>query len=397
MVARGTSSVDKKRTRNEEEILPGKPDVVIVGAGVMGCSAAYWLSKEGCKVLILEKEAIAAGASGMASAHWATDGGAAQEVLGDSRLGELGRLSARLHRELARVLPQETGIDIGYREHLAVHPAFSAEEVESLNPQPSAAAFDDPSVRWLEGPALWEVESRLNRDVLGALVCQDAQVMAYRFVLALLKAAERRGTRLRHGKVVGLKSDDGRVTGVQLGRGDIIPTETVVLAMGPWSQHAAAWLDLEIPVYPARGEILELEVPDPQLKTSLAHDGMYLIPKADGSTLAGTTYEAASGFANHTTAAGLDLIMNAALQLAPSLEEAQVANHISGLRPASKDGLPLIGPAPGWQGVYIVTGHDRQGMGLSLISTRIVADLIVQGHSPVPIDVFDPGRFGSLG
>jgi glycine oxidase len=88
--------------------------------------------------------------------------------------------------------------------------------------------------------------------------------------------------------------------------------------------------------------------------------------------------------------------MNAALQLAPSLEEAQVANHISGLRPASKDGLPLIGPVPGWQGVYIVTGHDRKGMGLSLISTRIVADLIVKGHSPVLIDVFDPGRFGSI-
>jgi glycine/D-amino acid oxidase-like deaminating enzyme len=123
---------------------------------------------------------------------------------------------------------------------------------------------------------------------------------------------------------------------------------------------------------------------------------MYLVPKADGTTLAGTTYETDSGFANHTTAAGLDLIMNAALQLAPSLEEAQVANHISGLRPASKDGLPLIGPVPGWQGVYIVTGHDREGMGLSLISTRIVADLIVKGHSPVLIDVFDPGRFGSI-
>ena len=384
------------QTLTEEEILPGKPDVVIVGAGVMGCSAAYWLSKEGYKVLLLEKEAVAAGASGMASAHWLADDSVAREILEDRRLWELGRLSVRLHRELANVLPQETGIDIGYREQLAVHPAFSAEEVESLNPQPASPECDDASVRWLEGPALWEVEPRLNRDVLGALVCQDAQVMAYRFVLALLKAAEHRGTRLRHGKVVGLKSEAGRVTGVQLGRGEIIAAETVVLAMGPWSQRVAAWLDLKIPVYPARGEILELKVPDPQLKTSLSHNGMYLVPKADGATLAGTTYETDSGFANHATAAGLEVIMNASLQLAPSLEEAQVANHISGLRPASKDGLPLIGPVPGWQGVYIVTGHDRKGMGLSLISTRIVADLIVKGHSPVSIDVFDPGRFGSI-
>jgi len=360
----------------------------------MGCSAAYWLSKEGCKVLLLEKEAVASGASGMASAYWLADDSVAREILEDRRLWELGRLSFRLHRELADVLPQETGIDIGYREHPAVHPAFSAEEVESLKPQQAASKLDDSSVRWLEGPPLWEVEPRLNRDVLGGLVCQDAQVMAYRFVLALVNAAERQGADLRHGEAVGLKSHRGRVTGVQLGRGDIIATEMVVLAMGPWSQRAAAWLDLKIPVYPVRGEILELEVPAPQLKTSLSHNGMYLVPKAYGTTLAGTTYETDSGFANHATAAGLEVIMNAALQMAPSLEEAQVANHISGLRPASKDALPLIGPVPGWQGVYMVTGHDRKGMGLSLISTRIVADLIVKGHSSISIKMFDPGRFG---
>jgi glycine oxidase len=88
--------------------------------------------------------------------------------------------------------------------------------------------------------------------------------------------------------------------------------------------------------------------------------------------------------------------MNAALQMAPSLEDSQVVDHVSGLRPASKDSLPLVGPMPGWQGVYIVSGHDRKGMGLSLISTRIIADLIVKGSSPVSIEMFDPARFGSM-
>ena len=225
-------------------------------------------------------------------------------------------------------------------------------------------------------------------------MCRYGQVMAYPFVLALVKAAERRGTQLRHGEVVGLQSDGGCVTGVQLRRGDIIATETVVLAMGPWSHRAAAWLGWKIPVNPVRGQLLELRVPDPQLQASISYGGMYLVHKADGTTLAGTTYEPDSGFANHPTAAGLEAIMYAALQLAPSLEEAQVANHISGLRPASKDALPLIGPVPGWQGVYVVTGHDRKGMELSLISTRIVADLIVKGHSSISIKMFDPGRFG---
>jgi glycine/D-amino acid oxidase-like deaminating enzyme len=200
---------------------------------------------------------------------------------------------------------------------------------------------------------------------------------------------------LRHGEVVGLQGNGGRVTGVQLRSGEVIATAAVVLAMGPWSQEAAPWVGLEIPVYPVRGQLLELLVPDPQLQASLSYNGMYLLHKADGITQAGTTYETDSGFANHPTSGGLEAIMEAALRMAPSLEEAQVMEHVSGLRPAAGDELPLIGPMPGWQGVYMVAGHDRKGMGLSLISTRIIADLITKGRSSVPIEMFDPGRFGS--
>jgi glycine/D-amino acid oxidase-like deaminating enzyme len=88
--------------------------------------------------------------------------------------------------------------------------------------------------------------------------------------------------------------------------------------------------------------------------------------------------------------------MDAALRMVPSLQEARLIAHISGLRPGSEDSLPLIGPVPGWQGLHMITGHDRKGMGLSLISSRIVADLIVEGRSSVPIEIFSPGRFGSL-
>ncbi len=367
--------------------MAGKPDVVVVGAGVMGCSAAYWLSKEGYKVLVLEKEAFAVGASGMASAFW-------RKSLEDERLSELASLSFRLHQELARILPQESGIDLGYREQPRIHPAFSAEEVKTLKSQLSALKRHDPSARWLEGQALWDVEPRLNRDALGGLVLQGAQVMAYRFVLALVRAAERQGMELRHGEVVGLQGSGGRVSGVQLRQGEIITTETVVMAMGPWSQQAAEWVGLKIPVYPVRGQILELLVPDPQLHACLSYGDMYLLHKADGVTLAGTTYERDSGFVNHPTPAGREAIINAALRMAPSLEDARVAGHISGLRPASGDSLPLIGPIPGWQGLYMVSGHDRKGMGLSLISSRIIADLIAKGRSPVPIEMFDPARFG---
>jgi glycine oxidase len=202
---------------------------------------------------------------------------------------------------------------------------------------------------------------------------------------------------LRHGEVVGLQGNNGRVTGVQLLNGEVIATETVVLAMGPWSQQAAAWVGLKIPIYPARGQLLELLVPDPQLQASVVYNDMYMVRKANGITIAGATYEPDSGFANYPTSAGLEAVMNNTLLIAPSVENAQVADHLSGLRPASGDSRPLIGPIPGWQGLYMVSGHDRKGMGLSLASTRIITDLIVKGHSPMPIEMFDPARFGPVG
>jgi glycine/D-amino acid oxidase-like deaminating enzyme len=120
---------------------------------------------------------------------------------------------------------------------------------------------------------------------------------------------------------------------------------------------------------------------------------MYLVHKADGITLAGATEEHDSGFVNQPTAAGRQVILEAALKMAPTLAEAAVVGQVCGLRPCSADRLPLIGAVPGWPGVYMVAGHFRSGMLLSTISTRCIADLIIDGKSAVPLDAFAPGRF----
>lgn len=368
-------------------------DVVIVGAGVMGCGTAYWLSKAGYKVLVLEQDAIACGASGVAAAMLEAVGHGAT-MPGEDPLTELASQSFRLHQELRHTLQDESGVDIGYRENPVIHPALTADEATRLRAQALALHDRAPLLWWLEGQELWDLEPRLHRGALGALVSHQAQVLAYRFVLALARAAEKRGMVLRHGNVVGLTQHAGHVTGVRLQQGEVIAASAVVLAMGPWSQHAAAWVGWRLPVYPVRGQLLELRVPNPPLRATISHGGMYLVHKADGITLAGTTEEHESGFRNQPTAAGRQAILEAALRMAPSLEEAQVTGQISGLRPCTADRLPLIGPVPGRQGLYITTGHFRSGMLLSAISTRIIADLICHSQSPLPLAAFDPSRFG---
>ncbi|MGE3536156.1 MAG: NAD(P)/FAD-dependent oxidoreductase [Candidatus Tectimicrobiota bacterium] len=370
-----------------------QPDVVVVGAGVMGCGTAYWLTKAGYNVLVLEQEAIACGASGVAAAMLEAVGHGAT-IPGDDPMTELARASFALHQELRQSLPEESGVDIGYRENPVLHPAFSADDVALLKPLALELQQHNPVVQWVEGPALWDIEPRLNPLARGALVSQQAQVLAYRFVLALARAAERRGMVLRHGTVVGLERQAGRVSGLRLRNGDTLAASTVVLAMGPWSQQAASWLGWRLPVYPVRGQLLELRVPEPPLRASLSHQGMYLVQKADGMTLAGTTEEHESGFVTQPTVEGRQKILEAALHLAPSLEEAEVTGHVCGLRPCTTDRLPLLGPVPGWQGLYMTAGHFRSGMLLSAISTRIVADLISHGQSPWSLEAFNPARFG---
>ncbi|GIX48255.1 MAG: glycine oxidase ThiO [Candidatus Tectimicrobiota bacterium] len=369
-------------------------DVVVVGAGVMGCGTAYWLSRAGYQVLVVEKEAIACGASGMAAAMLEAAGHGARLDL-DDPLAELARVGFALHRELASILPEESGVDIGYRENPVLHPAFTEDEVAALRPRALELHLAEPEITWLEGDDLWQLEPRLNRQALGAMVAPQAQVLAYRFVLALARAAERRGMVMRHGEVVGLERQGARVTGVRLRSGETIAAKYVVLAMGPWSGQVEAWTGLRVPVYPVRGQLLELRVPDPQLNASIVWQGMYLVHKADGITLAGTTEEHDSGFVAQPTAEGRQAILEAALHLAPSLEAAEIVGQVAGLRPCSQDRLPLIGAVPGWEELYLVSGHFRSGMLLSLISTRIIADLILTGQTALPIAPFDPGRFGS--
>ena len=147
-------------------------------------------------------------------------------------------------------------------------------------------------------------------------------------------------------------------------------------------------------MYPVRGQLLELAAPSPQLQASLAHGHTYVAHKADGWTLAGTTEEHDAGFANRTTPAGLQAIMDGISNSAFIGNGASGAPRCRLCGPTSRDGMPMIGVVPGLTGAYLLAGHFRKGMVLSGICGQIIAELITKGKSPVPLEAFDPGRFG---
>src|SRR5262245_20767742 len=231
-------------------------DIVIVGGGIAGMTTAYYLAKAGVPSVVVERDAIGSHASGFAY-------GGLSPLTGFGIPGpqaEIARDGMRLHRELSKSLLGETGMDVDFRERSSLALAFTEADVRRLRAAlPCQQLQPGYAVRWLDIAEARRVESRISDETLGATLIEGGgAVEPYRLVLALTRAAERLGVRVRHGRAIGLRRDGGRVTGVVLER-ETLSCASAVLALGPWSADASSWIGAPIDVRPLKGQILRLQ------------------------------------------------------------------------------------------------------------------------------------------
>ncbi|MCH7977513.1 MAG: FAD-dependent oxidoreductase [Acidobacteria bacterium] len=369
----------------------GNTNVVIVGGGIVGVSTAYFLGKAGVKSTIVERDSVGSHASGFAYGGLSALGG----IGNPGPLSPVASDGMRIHVELSDALLEETGINTEFRYRPSLSLAFTEEEARDGEAHVSwVRGHEGYDARWLDAGEARAIEPRISDKVLGAVYTEGgADVEPYRFSLALAQAAEGLGATIRHGNVVGLRRESGRVRAVVLESGEI-PCDRAVLAMGPWSGLASSWLGVPIDVRPLKGQIIRLRAPGPPLECSIGWAGDYATSKPDGLVWAGTTEEEA-GFDEGTTTDARDSIMASLVKMVPALAEAQLVQQTACLRPLSADGLLVLGPVPGWEGVYVATGGARTGISLGPAMGRIAADLVTKGSSDIPIDAFNPGRFAS--
>jgi glycine oxidase len=252
---------------------------------------------------------------------------------------------------------------------------------------------DGFSAQWLKSEEVHRLESRFSQDVKGGILLEEVGMLdSYRYTLALAQAAEHYGAEIMHGEAVGLKSTGNRITGVRLKSG-AIACDAVVVALGPWSGQVSSWLGLDIPVQPLKGQILYLEAPDPPLKYHV-HGPCSFVHKADNLVWVGATEERAD-FDTHTTVEARDYLIHRALKMMPYLGQLRLVQQTACLRPVTPDSRPIIGKAPGWDGVYLATGAAKKGILLSPGIGRSTADLITKGETSLPIEPFAPERFTS--
>jgi glycine oxidase len=299
--------------------------------------------------------------------------------------------SRALYPGLSDELRERVDMDIEFRRLGHVVPAFSEAEAASIRTRVQWQAARGLVAQWLTAAEARELEPGLPPRVLGVgWFPEDNHINSTAMTQALASAAIRLGAHVRvECPVVDLIRDDDRVTGVRTAA-ESISAATVVLCAGAWSGEFEAAAGIPLPILPAKGQIIVARLPAPALR-HVVYSSVYVIPRALGEHIIGSTVEYV-GFDKRVTVEGIAGLLNEATALAPALGEAEMATSYGCLRPASADGLPLLGPVPGRPGLIVATGHFRNGILLAPITGKLIAELIVRGTPSISLEPFRPDR-----
>jgi glycine oxidase len=369
-------------------------DVLIVGGGIIGCLTSYYLSQRGLSAIVIEADGIASGASGT-SAGWLT----AYSHKNDPAMLALSPATLRLHAELAETLPALTGIDHGYQPDPYLRCAVTEDGIAELLAFQSQRASESVAMEWLSGEEARAMSPWITANIIGALRSDnEPTVDSYRLTMSALQAAEMGGARMIFGRVVGLISSGDRVvSGVRMENGSEVHGGAVVLAMGPWSGAAAEWLDHPVPVTPQRGELVYLAAPgegdgpDLDIGLNIVEHGGSILRKRLSDTIVAASREYVGFDRSTTTGARDELLINAA-RLSSRIETACISGQTACLRPISADGRAYVGLVPGWDAVYLATGHSGEGIHYGPVTADAIAGLIADGRCEHDIAPLSPAR-----
>lgn len=371
--------------------------VTIIGGGVCGLGVGWKLAQAGAQVTIFERGEPARAAT------WASAGMLAPQMElrpEEEQITLLGRESLRRWRRFADELEEAAGISIDYRDEGTLLVALdrdAAEQLRFLHRHQSELGLP---VEWLSAYEARRLEPHLSRRTVAALFSQeDHQVDPRRLGEALVQAYLRAGGRLcPHSPVERILMDNNlqRVTGVRV-RGEDVPADVVLLAAGAWSGLIEG-LPAEVrpPVRPVKGQMLAVQQPQPPVLGHCvwamdARQFVYLAPKSDGRVLVGATVEEA-GFDTQITAGGLLDLLRLAWETLPAIYDLPVVETWAGLRPGSRDNAPILGKTP-IAGLYMATGHYRNGILFAPVTAEDVAQVILTGETPAAIAPFGIDRF----
>ncbi len=410
--------------------------VVVVGGGVVGACAAYYLALAGRAVLLLEQGEVCAGSSygnaglvvpshsiplaapgvwlrglrwmwnpespfyirprpsaELARWLWRFRGActAAHVRRALPVLRDLHHASLALYRELAAT----PGLDFGYRAEGAMAVYLTEAAYEEGIEETRVLAAGGVATKVLDGAGARAVEPALRPEVRGAVLFpDDAHLVPDRLVRGVAALAEARGARIRtRTEVLGFRTAGRRIVAVETTRGDVEPEE-VVLAAGSWSPGLARTVGLRLPIQPGKGYSVTFDRPPvaPRIPLLLGEVRAAVTPMGDALRVAGTMELAGLDFSLNRRR--VRAIVRGAGGYLPDVDRYRVREIWRGLRPCTPDGLPLLGRSARLDNLVIATGHAMVGVSLGPITGRLVAELCAGRAPALDLTLLRPERFG---
>ena len=369
--------------------------IIVIGGGIVGQAAAYELASAGVGVTLIDRaddgQATAAGAGILSPGTGA---------LGAGPLRPLAAAALAFYPALLARLAADGETETGHAICGGLFVATSEEEAERLpahlaaiEERRASGMANIGAVTMLDGAAARELFPPLA-DIPGAIDLSAVGRINGRLMRdSLRRAAEQRGATIIHGSAEIVRTGV-RATGVRAD-GREIAADAVIVAGGAWTAALGAALGVTLPLYPQRGQILHLDVPGTTTTdwpVILGFGSQYLLAFPERRVVAGATREHDSGYDYRMTAGGVHEVLAEALRVAPGLATATLAEIRIGLRPTSPDGLPVLGRVPGYDNIYVATGHGPSGLQLGPHSGATVARMAQGQDADIDLSAFAAER-----
>ncbi len=366
--------------------------VLVVGGGIIGLSCAWEAAKRGFRVTVVEKEGFGGQASGAAAGMLAPF---SEITEGPDAFFRLCLDSLRAYPEFIREIEEVSGMDAELRRTGSL--AVALHEADLLPLQSRAAWQTDYGARCelVHAEDLRRLEPRLTAEALAGLWCPaESHVQAPKLVLALEEACRRAGVALIGGAggVTGFEARRDAGVRIDTERAGSFSADRAVLCTGAWSPLWERWLPISVPVHPVRGQICAYEGSAQEVRHMVFSSQAYWVGKDDGSLVCGASEDIA-GYDRSVTEKGTGRLIRWSGRVFPFLKGFPASRSWAGLRPATRDGWPLIGPVPDMPEVIVASGHYRNGILLAPITAKLTGDELDVKRGLAFGGAFAPERF----
>lgn len=383
-------------------------DAIIIGSGIIGLSTGYYLSKSGKKVLVLEKKDIGNGASGSCD----------DAILLQSKKPGIVLEMALESLDMYRGLSGELGTDLEFTNPGAMILIETEDDLRVMEDFVIEQRKCGLDVKIVDKAQVKKRQPHVSEGVIASTYSAiDAQVNPLRVMFAFAGRGKELGMQIKKSaEVVSIERNGSGDWTIATAGGERYVAETVINAAGTWAPHIGKMVGLDIPIKPKRGQIAVTEQVPPLGETNV-WSADYIVSKlnpgkarkrekrledlgvgfsftrtAEGNCFIGSTREYV-GYNKNTTFEALQIMVSQASRFFPVMNNVSIIRSFAGLRPACRDGKPIIGETSSVPGFFIAAGHEGDGIALAPVTGKTICNLVLGRRNSLDIQELNFDRF----